>query len=237
MFEYNTFIAFEYDLDKEHALMEKIQILIVDDHPMYRQGIKSALSLVSDFEIIGEASTGQEAINEAANLMPDIILMDIQMQDISGIQATRKILDVTPHIGIIIVTMFDDDDSLFSALRAGARGYLLKGSEHEEISRSVRAVAAGEAIFGAPIATRIINYFSAPQSRQQILPELTNREREVLELVANGITNKEIAQKLVISPKTVRNHVHNIFTKLHVNSRFEAIVLAREAGLADSDDT
>ncbi len=215
--------------------MEKIQILIVDDHPMYRQGIRSALSIVAGFEVVGEASNGEEAIEQATSLMPDIILMDIQMPDTSGIVATRKILDVSPHIGIIIVTMFDDDDSLFSALRAGARGYLLKGAEHEEIARSVKAVAAGEAIFSAPIATRIIDYFSAPKSRQQILPELTNREREVLELVANGISNKEIAQKLVISPKTVRNHVHNIFTKLHVNSRFQAIMLAREAGLTDND--
>jgi len=215
--------------------MEKIQILIVDDHPMYRQGIRSALSIVSGFEIVGEASNGEEAIEQAAALMPDIILMDIQMPDMSGILATRKILDVSPHIGIIIVTMFDDDDSLFSALRAGANGYLLKGAEHEEIARSVKAVAAGEAIFGAPIATRIIDYFSAPKSRQQILPDLTNREREVLELVANGMSNKEIAQKLVISPKTVRNHVHNIFTKLHVNSRFQAIMLAREAGLTDNE--
>jgi len=209
--------------------------LIVDDHPMYRQGIRSALSIVAGFEVVGEASNGEEAIEQATSLMPDIILMDIQMPDTSGIVATRKILDVSPHIGIIIVTMFDDDDSLFSALRAGARGYLLKGAEHEEIARSVKAVAAGEAIFSAPIATRIIDYFSAPKSRQQILPELTNREREVLELVANGISNKEIAQKLVISPKTVRNHVHNIFTKLHVNSRFQAIMLAREAGLTDND--
>jgi len=215
--------------------MEKIQILIVDDHPMYRQGIQSALSLIPDFEIVGEASSGEEAIEQATSLMPDIILMDIQMPDMSGIHATRKILNVSPHIGIIIVTMFDDDDSLFSALRAGARGYLLKGAEHEEISRSVKSVALGEAIFGAPIATRIIDYFSAPKSQQQILPELTNREREVLELVAKGITNKEIAQELVISPKTVRNHVHNIFTKLHVNSRFQAIMLAREAGLTDED--
>lgn len=218
--------------------VEKVEILIVDDHPMFRKGMASTLSMVDHFQVVGEAETAEIAIQQANALMPDVILMDIQMGDMSGIEATRRILEVSPHIGVIMVTMFDDDDSLFSALRAGARGYFLKGVDSSQVIRAVEAVAKGEAIFSAPIARRIMGYFAASQQnrQQQVLPQLTNREREVLDLVVQGLDNHEIAYKLTIAHKTVRNHVYNIFSKLHVSSRIQAIMIAQEAGLSGNRD-
>ena len=206
-------------------------MLIADDHPVFRQGLRSALEGDGGFQIVGEAETGAEAIEAALEHQPDVVAMDVQMPDRNGIEATREIVTQSPHIGVLVLTMFEDDDSVFAAMRAGARGYLLKGSDHEEIVRAIRAVAAGEAIFGPAIATRLMAYFAAsPDGPAQAFPELTSREREVLELIAEGRSNAEIAGRLVLSQKTVRNHVSNVFTKLQVLDRAQAIVKAREAG-------
>lgn len=186
-----------------------------------------------DIEVIGEAETGEEVINKAAELQPNVILMDIQMPGINGIQATRQIVNANPHIGVIVVTMYKDDDSVFAAMRAGARGYILKGADQEEMLRAIRAVAQGEALFGPDIATRLMSFFTKPKpgGQTQVFPELTSREHEVLDLIAQGLNNHEIASRLVISDKTVRNHISNIFNKLQVVDRAQAIVKARQAGM------
>lgn len=181
----------------------------------------------------GKAETGTEVIAKAGQLQPDVILMDIQLPDVNGIQATRQIVGKYPGIGIIVVTMYKDDDSVFAAMRAGARGYILKGADQDEMLRAIRAVASGEALFGPEIATRLVNFFSSSQAdlSPQAFPELTSREHEVLELIARGLNNQAIANRLSISEKTVRNHISNIFNKLQVVDRAQAIVKAREAGL------
>ena len=183
--------------------------------------------------MVAEASSGEEAIELAETLQPDVILMDIKMPGINGIEATREILNISPQAGILMVTMFEDDDSLFAAMRAGARGYLLKDSRGEEVLHAIRAVAGGEAIFGQGIARRLINYFSTlnPSGPPRAFPELTDREDEILTLVARGHSNEEIAQQLFLSIKTVRNHVSHIFLKLQVADRAQAVIRAREAGL------
>ena len=213
--------------------MEPIRILIADDHTLFREGLRSLLASVADAEAVGEAATGLEAIDQAMALQPDVVLMDIQMPGINGIEATRRIVATSPHIGVIVVTMFEDDDSVFAAMRAGARGYVLKGADQEEMLRTIRSVARGEALFGPAIARRLMGYFSAPRpvAEPQLFPELTEREREVLGLIAQGCNNEEIARRLVLSQKTVRNHVSNIFSKLQVADRAQAIVRAREAGM------
>ncbi len=212
--------------------MEPIRILIADDHTLFRDGLRALLNSVPDTEVVGEAASGDEAIALAAELQPDVILMDIQMPGVNGIEATRRILQDSPHIGVIVVTMFEDDASVFAAMRAGARGYVLKGADQEEMLRAIRAVARGEALFGPAVARRLTSFFAQPRAvAPEAFPELTEREREVLELIAQGYDNARIAQQLVISPKTVRNHVSNIFNKLQVASRAAAIVRAREAGM------
>jgi DNA-binding NarL/FixJ family response regulator len=213
--------------------MESVRILVADDHPLFRDGMRSLLGSLSSCEVIGEAANGAEAVSLAQTLQPDIVLMDLQMPGINGIEATRRIVQTSPHIGVIVVTMFEDDDSIFAALRAGARGYVLKGADQAEIVRVLEAVARGEALFGPSIAARVMNYFAAPrpQAQAEVFPELTEREREVLQLIARGHSNGDIAEQLVISLKTVRNHVSNIFSKLQVADRAEAIVRAREAGM------
>ena len=215
-----------------------LRVLIADDHPVFRDGLRVLLGSVPDTEVAGQAATGDEAIALAETLQPDVILMDIKMPGVNGIEATRRILYTSPHIGVLVLTMFEDDDSVFAAMRAGARGYLLKGADQEDILRAIRAVAGGEAIFGPGIAQRLIRYFAAPRSfgPPQAFPDLTEREREILRLIAQGDNNAEIAARLVLSPKTVRNHVSNIFNKLQVADRAQAMLRAREAGLGGKAD-
>jgi DNA-binding NarL/FixJ family response regulator len=212
-----------------------IRLLIADDHPAFRRGLELMLTDVDDVEIVGEAETGQRAVELAEQLTPDVVLMDLRMPDLDGIEATRRLCRGTPTPAIVVLTMFEDDDSVFAAMRAGARGYLLKGAEQDEIVRSVRAAASGEAIFGPEIAERVIAHFaSGSGSTAAAFPSLTDRERDVLEMIAAGKGNATIAHELGISLKTVRNHVSHIFTKLQVTDRSAAIVKAREAGLGGS---
>jgi DNA-binding NarL/FixJ family response regulator len=213
--------------------MEHIRVLIADDHPVFRGGLRTLLDSVPETVVAGEASTGDEAIAQAATHQPDVILMDLHMPGLNGIEATRIILRTSPHIGILVLTMFEDDDSVFAAMLAGASGYLLKGADQSEIVRAITAVSHGEAIFSPSIAGRLTHYFAmlSNASLPQAFPELTEREREVLTLIAQGCNNAEIAGRLVLSPKTVRNHVSNIFNKLQVADRAQAIIRAREAGL------
>jgi DNA-binding NarL/FixJ family response regulator len=218
-------------------MSEPVRVLVADDHPLFRQGLRSAIDGGDGIAVVGEAETGAEAVERTLELQPDVVVMDVQMPEQNGIEATREIVAQSPHVAVLVLTMFEDDDSVFAAMRAGARGYLLKGADHEEIVRAIRAVSAGEAIFGPAIATRLMAYFAAsPGGPAQAFPELTAREREVLELIARGEGNAAIAQRLVLSQKTVRNHVSNIFTKLQVLDRAQAIVKAREAGLGGAPD-
>ncbi len=195
--------------------------------------MRALLASAPDTDLVGEATTGDEAVTLAARLQPDVILMDIQMPGVNGIDATRQITHMSPHIGVLMVTMFADDPSVFSAMRAGARGYMLKGANHAEMLRAIRGVASGEAIFSPAIAVRLMDFFAnmRPKAPRQVLPELSDREREILGLIAQGYKNAEIAERLVLSAKTVRNHVTNILSKLQVADRAEAIIRAREAGL------
>ena len=211
---------------------DPIRVLIVDDHAPFREGLRALFISVPEIEVAGEAANGNDAILEATRIQPDVILMDIQMPGKNGIEATRLINQSSPHIGIIVLTMFEDDDSVFAAMRAGARGYLLKGADQAEILRAIHSVGSGEALFGPGIARRLINYFAQLNViPAHPFPELTEREREVLELIAQGLSNAEIAEKLVISQKTARNHVSNIFSKLQVADRAHAIVQARQKGM------
>lgn len=210
-----------------------IRVLVADDHAAFRSGLRALLTTVEDISLVGEAATGDEVVTLAAARQPDVVLMDLNMPGQNGISATRRIVEAGPHIAVLVLTMYDDDASVFDAVRAGARGYLLKGARREEIVRAVRAVHSGEAIFGPGVARRLMAYFArpAPDAAAEAFPELTDREREILGLVAQGMSNADITNRLVLSPKTVRNHVSNIFSKLQVRDRAEAIVRAREAGL------
>ena len=220
--------------------MDKITILIADDHAPFRLGLRALLESSQDILVVGEAESGAEVVMQAARLQPDVILMDIQMSDMNGVEATRDILHTSPHIAILMLTMFEDDDFVFSALRAGARGYLLKGTTKADLLRAIHSVSNGEAIFGATIARRLMNYFSELQlpsaSPAYAFPELTERERQLLDLIAGHQSNQEIASQLNISLKTVRNHVSNIFSKLQVVDRAQAILRAREAGLGNREN-
>lgn len=212
--------------------MERIRVLIADDHPHFRDGMRALLSSVPDLEVVGEARDGEGAITQAEKLQPDVILMDLGMPGVNGIEATRRVLRTSPHIAVLVISMQEDDDSVFAALQAGARGYLLKGAPKTEILRSIRSVASGEAIFGPAIAKRLMQFFATPRpAAPEVFPGLTDREREILALIARHETNPEIAKRLRLSPKTVRNHVSNIFTKLQVADRAQAIIRAREAGM------
>lgn len=215
-----------------------IRVLIVDDHTLFREGLIAILANSIDIEVVGEAATGAEAVGLAAACTPDVILMDITMPGMSGIDAAREILNSSTGVGIIILTMLEDDESLFAAMRAGVRGYLLKGAVKADVLRTIRAVADGEALFGPGVANRITRFFQTTnvgeQTDRAALPALTEREREVLNLVASGASNSEIALTLHISGKTVSNHVSSIFNKLQVADRMQAIVKARKAGLGDA---
>jgi DNA-binding NarL/FixJ family response regulator len=211
--------------------MEPIRVLIADNHPLFRDGMRGLLDEVDDAQVVGEAMTGDEAVKLAEKLQPDVILMDIKMPGINGIEATREILHTSPHMGVLVVTMFEDEDSVFAAMRAGARGYLLKDARGGEVLRAIRVVNDGEAIFGPGVAQKLMDFFSTEKlAAPRAFPELTAREEEVLSMIAQGYGNKEIAERLFLSLKTVRNHVSSIFTKLQVADRAQAVIRAREAG-------
>jgi DNA-binding NarL/FixJ family response regulator len=213
--------------------MERLQVLIADDHVIFRDGLRILLLGAPELDVVGEATTGEEAVAQAATLQPDLVVMDLQMPGMGGIAATRHIVGASPHVRVLVVTMFEDDHTVFAAMRAGARGYLLKGAGHDEMLRAIRAVAHGEAIFSPGIADRMMRYFTAAPAEvpRTVLPELSDREREVLALIAQGVNNQGLAERLVLSPKTVRNHITNILSKLQVTDRAQAIVRARNAGL------
>jgi DNA-binding NarL/FixJ family response regulator len=213
--------------------VDPLRVLIVDDHPVFLAGLKSLLDADARTEVTGEASTGAEAISLAAQTQPDAVVMDVQLPDLNGIEVTRTITHTSPHIGVLVLTMYDDEDSVFAAMRAGARGYLVKGAGPGDIMHAIIAVASGTAVFGPSIARRLLDYFAAQAAVAPPLPfpELTDREREILDLIATGASNTVIAGRLFLSAKTVRNHVSNIFAKLQVADRAQAIVRARKAGL------
>jgi DNA-binding NarL/FixJ family response regulator len=210
--------------------MEIIRVLIADDHTIFRKGVRALLNSLPNMEVVGEAEDGEAVIQMANELQPDVILMDIQMPNMNGVEATRQIVNDNSDIGIIMLTMFDDDNSTFSAMRAGAKGYILKGASQSEMIRSIEGVANGQAVFGAGVAMQMVNFFANTKASDPF-PELTEREHEVLKLIADGHSNSEIAEALVISPKTLRNHISNIFAKLQVTDRMQAIKRARDAGL------
>jgi DNA-binding NarL/FixJ family response regulator len=213
-----------------------IRVLIVDDHPVFRDGVRGLVERAPDLELVGEAETGAEAVALAAERRPAIILMDLRMPEMSGIEATRRIVAADPSVGVLVLTMSEDDDSLFAAMRAGARGYIPKDADADELLRAIRAAAVGEMIFGKAAVTRLMPFFAAGGGgRSAAFPELTGRELEILELIAAGCSNAEIGQRLGIAPKTVRNHVANVLNKLEVADRSQAIVRAREAGLGGGD--
>ena len=219
----------------------RIRVLVADDHPVFRRGMRAILGADPETELVGEATDGEEAVARALELRPDVILMDLNMPNVTGIEATRRILQAAPDTAILMLTMFEDDDSVLAAMRAGAHGYLLKGADGAQTLRAIHAVADGEAIFGPTITSRLTEYFATPgrgheTTSSRAFPNLTEREREILSLMAGGYTNTAIASRLYLSPKTVRNYVSSIFTKLQVPDRPQAIVRAREAGLGTKGD-
>jgi DNA-binding NarL/FixJ family response regulator len=214
--------------------MTPIKILVADDHNLFREGLIALLQAADETAVVGQAGTGTEAVKQAKAVTPDVILMDIMMPEMNGIEATRRVLAEQPDTGIIMLTMLEDDDSLFAAMSAGARGYILKGADKAEVLAAVKAVAEGQALFGPGIAARLTTFFQRGAARDTALtpfPDLTNREQELLNLIAQGLSNREIAGQLHISIKTVSNHISNIYNKLQVAGRAQAIVKAREAGL------
>jgi DNA-binding NarL/FixJ family response regulator len=213
-------------------MTDRVKVLIADDHPVFRSGLRALLATDAGITVVGEAATGVEAVASTASEMPDVVLMDLNMPELDGVAATGQILQANPRVAVLVLTMFDDDDSVFAAMRAGARGYLLKGTNQADILRAVHAVATGGAVFGPAVAQRVLDFFAhgAAQSAATF-PQLSDREREVLDLLAQGDSNGRIATRLTISEKTVRNHVSNIFAKLAVADRAQAIIRAREAGL------
>jgi DNA-binding NarL/FixJ family response regulator len=209
-----------------------IRVLVADDHAMFQRAITTLLAGEPDLEVVGTAVNGVEAVRMCLERQPDVVLMDLHMPELSGIDATRQLAQAAPHIGVLVLTMFDDDDSVAAALREGARGYLLKGARQEEVARSIRSVFAGDLIIGRPLARRVSGMVSAdPLIATRPFPQLTDRELDVLEQLARGLDNSTIGRTLFLSEKTVRNYVSSIFGKLHVASRAEAVVRAREAGL------
>ena len=209
-----------------------IRVLICDDHPIVRAGLNALLGSLPDIEVVAVVADGQEAVREVVTLRPDVAILDLDMPRLDGILATRQISRAAPQVAVLVLTMYSDDDSVFSAMRAGARGYLVKGVEQDDILRAIRSVAAGEAIFGPGVAQRILGFLTAPRDQSAVpFPELTPRETEVLDLLAAGLTNAAIAARLEVAPKTVANNVSAIFAKLQVADRAQAIIRARDAGL------
>lgn len=211
---------------------ELLRVLLVDDHEAFRRGLEAMLTTSGGVEVVGTAGDGQAAVELALKLQPDVVLMDLHMPRLNGVEATARIVHSSPHIGVLVLTMMEDEDSVFAAIRAGARGYLLKGARRGEILRSLDAVGAGDVIFGPGIAERMMTYFRGVRARPtaDVFPQLTERERSVLALIAGGLENAEIARQLGLSVKTVRNHASNIFAKLQVAHRAQAIIVARQAG-------
>jgi DNA-binding NarL/FixJ family response regulator len=220
---------------------EVTRVVLADDHPLFREGVASLLERSGNAVLVGEAGTGEDAVRLADELLPDVVLMDLKMPGMGGTEATRKIVTRNPHIGVIVLTMFEDEESVFAALKAGARGYVLKDADRGMLLEAIRAVARGEALLGSSVARRVLEQFAqvsspapeSPHSRRESFEELTPRELEVLSLIARGLRNREIAARLVISERTVGNHISNIFSKLQVADRAQAIVRARQAGLGD----
>ncbi|HEY5628969.1 MAG TPA: response regulator transcription factor [Candidatus Limnocylindrales bacterium] len=214
----------------------RLRVIVVDDHPMYREGLRLTLAATKDFESIAEAADGESALEMVAATRPDMVLMDLRLPGMSGIEATRRIVAADPGVRVVVVSMLEDDDSIFAAMRAGARGYLLKGADRDELLTALRAVAQGEVTFGAAIARRVMAFFTGqmPTAAAAAFPELTEREREILERLARGDPNQAIAQRFGLSDKTVRNHVSSILNKLQVADRAQAIVRARDAGLGSA---
>jgi DNA-binding NarL/FixJ family response regulator len=210
-----------------------LRIVVADDHTIVQEGLRSLLSAVDGYEVVETVATGNDAVRAAVSARPDVVIMDIQMPGMNGIEATREIARAAPGVGILMLTMFEDDESVFAAMRAGALGYVLKGAAPADMIRAIASVAAGEAIFGAGVARRALTYLTRPRSDPTAFPELTAREREVLGLIATGLANAAIAARLGLAPNTVSNHISNIFAKLQVASRAEAIIRARAAGLGD----
>lgn len=215
-----------------------IRVLIADDHPVYRHGLRAAMAGMDGIDVVGEVVNGIDAVAAATDLDVDVVLMDLNMPGMTGIEATRELVAGAPSVAILILSMFDNDESLFNAMRAGARGYLVKGAEQDQIERAIRSVAAGDVTFGAGIAERALAHFAGSPARSRAsgpFPTLTDREMEILGLLAAGRTNAAIARSLFLSEKTVRNHVSNIFGKLHVEDRAAAVARARDAGIGRPD--
>lgn len=211
--------------------MPALRVLVVEDHPLFRKGVVALLEGVPGVAVAGIAVSGEEAVARAAELRPDVVLMDLQLPGMSGIEATRAIVAADPDVRVLVLSLFEDEESVFLALRAGARGYVLKDAEEDELTGAVRAVARGEAIFSQAVAGRVLAYFTQPRPAPKVFPALTDREREILGLLAQGHPNPSIARRLELSPKTVANYVSAIFAKLQVADRAEAMIRAREAGL------
>jgi len=213
-----------------------IRVVVADDHPTFRRGLGALLASLPDVELVGEAADGETAVELAGALRPDVVVMDLGMPGIGGVEATRRIVAALPSVAVLVLTMLDEDESVFAAMRAGARGYVVKGADTDDVLRALQSVARGDAVFGPAVAGRVLSYLTRPLSARDpmLFPELSEREREVLQLMARGLSNGEIARPLVVSPKTVRNHVSNVFSKLQVTDRSEAVLRARRAGLGGS---
>jgi len=210
-----------------------IRVVVADDHPVFRAGMVTVLDDLPDIEVVGQAADGEQAISAVSEHAPDVVLMDLRMPGVGGLEATARIRVEHPEVAVVVLTMDSDDDSVFAALRAGARGYLLKESDVDDIERAITGVSRGEAVFGAGVAARVLSFFASGSRSVQAspFPQLTPREHEVLDLIAQGLDNATIARRLVLSDKTVRNRVSDILAKVHARSRAEMVALARDAGL------